>query len=144
MRYKVCRVCKTEQAIELFHKKKFGKYGVDTICKECSKKKTYAYRQNEMSPRSKYIIRRRSTLKNKYGLSLEGYEQLFEKQNGLCAICGKREEQNKLLAVDHCHETGKVRGLLCSMCNTAIGKLNDDPKLLLKAVDYLTAQGGSH
>ena len=139
---KTCRVCETEKPIEEFHNKKGGKYGKDSICKKCSKKKTYAYRQDQMSLYSKYIISRRSALKSKYGMTLDEYDELFDSQGGVCAICEEREPQNKLLAVDHCHETGKIRGLLCSMCNTAIGKLKDDPNLLDRAADYLRAHGG--
>ena len=143
MKYtKTCRVCKEILSVERYHNKQHGKYGKDTICKVCSKKKTYAYRQNEMSPLSKYTIARKSELKNKYGLTLEDYEKLFESQNGVCAICEKREQQNKLLAVDHNHKTGAIRGLLCSLCNTAIGKLNDDPILIKKALNYLVSKGG--
>lgn len=143
MKYtKICRVCKEEKSFTEYYKKQFGKYGVDSICKNCSKKKTYAYRQDQMSSKSKYIIARKSALKSKYNMTLEEYEILFNNQDGLCAICQKREKQNKLLAVDHCHKTGKIRGLLCSVCNTAIGKLNDDPKLLDKAARYLRAHGG--
>lgn len=145
MRYtKVCRVCKKEKEDSEYHKKTNGKYGVDSICKKCSVKKTYAYRQDQMSKESKYTIARKSRLKIKFGLTLEDYDSMFQKQNGVCAICGKREKQNKLLAVDHCHKTGKVRGLLCSTCNTAIGKLNDEPQMLLKAANYLLAHGGHH
>lgn len=142
MRYKTCRVCDQDKLLEEYYKHVGGKYGVDTICKPCNKKKTYAYRQDQMSPESKYIIARRSALKSKYGMTLEEYEEMFDQQGGVCAICEQQEPQNKLLAVDHCHQTGKIRGLLCSLCNTAIGKLNDDPRLVLKAADYLLAHGG--
>ena len=76
------------------------------------------------------------SLKRNYSISIEEYNELFTKQGGVCAICGR--ESKKSLGVDHEHKTGKVRGLLCSNCNTAIGQLNDDPKLLLKAIAYLT------
>lgn len=143
MKYtKTCRVCEEALPVEHYHNKQHGKYGKDSICKVCSKKKTYAYRQSEMSVLSKYTIARKSRLKSKYGLTLEDYEKLFEAQNGVCAICEKREQQNKLLAVDHNHRTGAIRGLLCSLCNTAIGKLGDDPDLVKRALDYLVARGG--
>ena len=89
------------------------------------------------------IDKRKSYKLRRYGITLCDYRELNEKQDGLCAICGNKEttrHQNgdiKGLAVDHCHETGKVRGLLCYRCNTGIGKLMDDPKLLRKAANYL-------
>lgn len=93
-------------------------------------------------------IRRNAKLVKKYGISLEEYRELFDKQGGRCAICGKEEVKAQSrgngsspttdsLHVDHDHETGNVRGLLCYRCNTGIGKMFDDPVLLRKAADYL-------
>jgi len=78
-----------------------------------------------------------------FKLTLKEYNDLFKKQNGRCAICGKKEivkHKNgkiKRLAVDHNHKTKKVRELLCNMCNTGIGRFRDDLKLLGKAIDYI-------
>jgi hypothetical protein len=77
----------------------------------------------------------------KYGLSMKDYEALVIKQNGLCAICQKPQSAAarngaKLLHVDHCHATNKVRGLLCMPCNTALGHL-DDAEWVRKATAYL-------
>jgi len=76
-------------------------------------------------------------------MTLQDYTLILEKQNHKCAICGTDEtfyDKNGLkssLAVDHCHETGKLRGLLCHRCNTGIGSLRDSIDLLLKAIMYL-------
>lgn len=75
-------------------------------------------------------------LKKKYGLTLEKYGEMFASQNGLCGICRKAEE-TRYLAVDHCHETGRIRGLLCAKCNTTIGRFRDDPEQLESAAAYL-------
>lgn len=85
---------------------------------------------------------RSSYLSRKYGIDHATYEQMLKAQNGLCAICKNPETVTnagkvKLLAVDHCHKTGAVRQLLCQMCNTAIGKLRDDIKIVKAALDYL-------
>lgn len=72
----------------------------------------------------------------KFGLTVKEYDVLLERQGGVCAICN-RPPGGVRLAVDHSHETGQVRGLLCFNCNVAIGKLHDDPTLLLRAADYL-------
>lgn len=61
---------------------------------------------------------------------------MLEMQGGVCAICGGKDK-NFRLAVDHCHQTGKIRGLLCSACNKAIGGFKDSPMLLIKAMRYL-------
>ena len=91
---------------------------------------------------NKEKIKERKLLNN-FGLSLDEYNEIHEKQNGACAICGKPETlehkkgKTKNLAVDHCHSTGKVRGLLCHFCNTGIGFLNDDITVLISAIEYL-------
>jgi hypothetical protein len=82
----------------------------------------------------------------KWGLGGGQYEALLAAQNGGCAICGRRRmhertagvgRRNEALAVDHCHKTKRIRGLLCSNCNRAIGLLQDNPALLDKAAAYL-------
>lgn len=82
----------------------------------------------------------RSTLK-KYGLTLEQYMALHAAQGGKCKICRSEETSRRRsrLCVDHCHKTGRVRGLLCSVCNRAIGYLKDDPARLRAAAAYLEA-----
>ncbi len=74
---------------------------------------------------------------------MDEYNKLFELQQGRCGICGKHQtEFDKALAIDHDHETNNVRGLLCMMCNTALGKFNDNKEALYAAIRYLdTAQG---
>ena len=80
----------------------------------------------------------------KYGIKPEDYNNLLIKQNGVCAICLKSEtkihprtKQVAQLSIDHCHTTGKVRGLLCGNCNFAIGHLQDSPYLCERAMNYL-------
>ncbi len=88
--------------------------------------------------KNKYLLR-------DYGITIEDYERMQQEQDNKCAICFKEEtalnprtKEPRGLAVDHCHSTGKVRGLLCSMCNSAIGSLKDDISLLGSAILYLT------
>jgi hypothetical protein len=81
---------------------------------------------------------RQYLLKREYGLSVEEYNHMFTVQNGNCAICGcNQSELTRHLAVDHNHDTGLVRGLLCIPCNVGIGNLKDDVKRLQSAIDYL-------
>lgn len=83
-------------------------------------------------------------LKKRFGIGLAEYDALLEKQNKVCAICNQSENyvdsqgHIRMLAVDHCHKTKKIRGLLCSKCNTALGKFNDDPEILSNAIKYLS------
>ena len=83
-------------------------------------------------------------LKDRYGITPEKYTEMLVCQNGRCAICGNEEtarhnRSNKVqkLAVDHCHVTGKVRGLLCQDCNRGIAKFHDDTKRMEDAIEYL-------
>lgn len=82
-------------------------------------------------------------LKKRFNISERDYDLILEKQNGVCAICKEDEKvidgqskKLKPLSVDHCHETGKIRGLLCTACNTGIGLLKHEPYLLLNAAKY--------
>jgi len=77
-------------------------------------------------------------LQRNYGINSTGYSQTLEDQDNHCSICGKTPEENgKRLAVDHNHNTGKVRGLLCSSCNTAVGLFDDSPDNCIRAAAYL-------
>lgn len=82
-------------------------------------------------------------LKKAFGITIEQYDVMLLRQKGVCAICSRPEtakHQNgkiKYLSVDHCHTTGKVRALLCGLCNTGIGKLRHSPELLRKAANYV-------
>ena len=100
-------------------------------------------RKLEKRAQSKYLktsggklVVRNINLKRKYGITTDVYTKLFESQHGKCAICNK-DPFPKLLCVDHNHNTGKVRGLLCNNCNIALGMLKDSPELIDNAKAYL-------
>lgn len=76
-------------------------------------------------------------LARRYGITIDEYDTLHEQQDGVCAICNQPPPDGQRLVVDHCHDTGRIRGLLCSRCNTAIGFLGDDPCLVATAASYL-------
>jgi len=80
----------------------------------------------------------RTWLKYYYGISVEEYDALLARQNGKCAICREKPE-GQTLCVDHCHATGKIRGLLCRSCNVGLGNYRDDPRLMRAAIVYLEA-----
>lgn len=83
----------------------------------------------------------------KYGGTLEDYDRLAIEQGGLCAICGKAAEESRpgrpRLHIDHCHVTKTIRGLLCRMCNTALGMMEDDPARMRVAAAYVEAHAAS-
>lgn len=82
---------------------------------------------------------RNGDLKRHYNINLEDYDKLLKEQNCRCAICGitPKEQNNKDLAVDHCHKTKKIRGLLCSKCNFLIGHADENIEILQSAINYL-------
>ena len=87
-------------------------------------------------------IKWKSFIQRTYGITAEDYYNMLADQDGKCSICESEEVNNSRISsgklfIDHCHDTGKVRGLLCSKCNHAIGLLNDDVDLLQKAIVYL-------
>lgn len=78
-------------------------------------------------------------LKEAYGLSADQYEQMWDAQAGCCAVCRKYIPYK--LAVDHCHDTRKIRGLLCTTCNMGLGAFHDDPTVLRRAALYIEGEG---
>lgn len=78
---------------------------------------------------------RRAELMRRYGITLEDYNDLFDRQRGVCAICD--EFSKRRLSVDHCHATNRNRGLLCDNCNLGLGKFRDNPFLLRRAAKYI-------
>jgi hypothetical protein len=83
--------------------------------------------------------RRKHRLRCIYGISLEEYDAMLDRQGGVCAICKRKPDEGKALFVDHCHVTGRVRGLLCGKCNSVLAFGNDDPDILRAAIAYLQA-----
>jgi Autographiviridae endonuclease VII len=80
---------------------------------------------------------RRYHLKRTYGMTLDDYDAMLLSQNGVCAICGKPRPEDRTLHVDHDHETGEIRGLLCFRCNNALGDFEEQYALFQRAADYL-------
>lgn len=129
---KRCAECDIVKPVSEFYRA--GEY-MGSYCKPCSKARTSAWQRNN---KDRVAARnRRSMLKTQYGLSEADYESMLRGQGGACAICLTRPLRGQVLAVDHCHATGVVRGLLCSKCNTGIGFMRDDTERLRKALTYL-------
>lgn len=150
---KVCSSCKEEKLESEFASRGLDSKGERTtrsICKKCANKIREEKRKNNPSDSRKESDKRRhkeyreknreklqwKCLENEYGVTQEKYLQMLEGQGGGCAIC-EEKPNGKKLAVDHCHTTNKVRGLLCHRCNTSLGLMRDSPTLLAKATSYL-------
>jgi len=148
IKMKTCTKCKESYpaSLEYFYQDLRNKNGLMSACKECLKQESKQYRlqhQEQIRKRKKIHnkqfpnIRRGYKFKNLYGITFDQYNLMFEKQNGCCAICGKSESEfKKRLYVDHGHETGKVRGLLCCNCNFKLSVI-EDKEFFEKANSYL-------
>jgi Recombination endonuclease VII len=91
------------------------------------------------SPQCSQFVKSLWNVSSRYGLTRDDYRQAWFRQGGKCAICcqPERTKRNHLLSVDHCHKTGRFRGLLCSHCNRAVGLLGDDPVVMESAARYV-------
>lgn len=133
---KTCTNCGVEKERSEFSQSKPGKYGpvLMSACKACAAARARKWAEDNRE-RSRETSRRTKMLTN-YGITVEEYDARSAAQGDVCACCGKPEERYRL-SVDHCHETGRIRGLLCNTCNRGIGLLGDNVEALRKAVDYL-------
>jgi hypothetical protein len=130
---KQCSSCKQHLPNFEFSPDKGKKSGLSSLCKAC-KRSRYSTRYNKTY--------RDNRLKKLYNLNSGEYEIMFANQNGKCKICNSSNtgRGDKWLVVDHCHESGKIRGLLCNTCNRALGLFKDNIQTLEKALFYLNEQ----
>ena len=139
---KCCTVCRKHKPPVDYYNSKATKDGKSYRCKSCDTAARKLY--HEKHYQKVRVKQRDNQRKCKYGLSKEGFDLLMGEQLGKCACCGvglddsfgKHHKPNKLV-VDHCHETGVVRGILCTMCNKGIGLLGDTESGVNKALLYL-------
>lgn len=128
---KTCRLCKEDKYLDCFYKHKNTKDRLRNECIPCVNKKTMQYyldnKEHMVEKRKEYHFQ------SKYGLSMDDLNRMKERQNNLCKIC----KEEAPLVVDHDHETGKVRGMLCSRCNLAVAYLEANPGWADKAIQYL-------
>jgi hypothetical protein len=124
---KWCPDCETARTLAEFPKNRADRTGYATYCKPCHNARTRANIQKNHGNTRNYHLRGR------YGLDAADYQRMLDEQGGLCAGCKKVEPNH----VDHDHETGEVRGLLCSSCNQALGNLRDDLQVMDSLAAYL-------
>lgn len=123
-----------EQQAE-YNRKRRERYANDKEYRDREKRKVAEYQRS--NPEKRFADRLK-----KYGITPDEYRRILNDQNEGCAICGSRDSgcsKRERLHVDHCHESGKVRGLLCTNCNQGIGKFKDEPERLRAAARYLEA-----
>ena len=130
--YRTCMICGEVKYVTDFYVRNKKTMVRHSSCKECDKKRNK--KRHHTNPERT----RNNDLMRNYGISVSDHSEMFEKQNGLCAICEKEGDGRwKKLCVDHCHSTGTVRELLCRNCNMVLGQIHDNPRLLEKMVLYL-------
>jgi len=136
---KRCKKCGEDLALEAFSKHPTTKDRKQPECKPCRSEHKKQWKID--NPKLAQEQERNRFLKYKYGIDNDYYNKLLKEQENGCAICGCTVDSIRVhgdfFAVDHCHNTHKVRGLLCRSCNVGIGNLNDDPVLLQIAINYL-------
>lgn len=136
---RVCTRCQQPKPVGQFRVDSRRRSGRRSRCSDCVKGPEQAYNRSETTKLRKWF----RDIWTKFGLEETVCRELLERQEGRCAICGRppgagaKPGTGKRLCVDHCHETKKVRGLLCDSCNLGLGKFQDSPDLLRKAALYL-------
>ena len=143
---KKCVRCGLEKPIDEFREQK-GRNTRRSNCRKCDTERHAEWRKNNREHLRNYDKNRyrkspdrwEQHISSKYGIAKADYERMLKEQGGKCAICGGDSKHNKQgrLNIDHCHDSGVVRGLLCWECNTAIGKMKDSPVILRAAAKYL-------
>ena len=145
---KRCTICKEMKPLDFFHKSGFRPSGNQKFrpnCRTCSSKKTAQWRKKKRAHYNAYMRKyriqnpdsfRAMEIKKHYGLTPEDLMRMTTEQNNKCKICNRLPTGKRPLAIDHCHTTGRVRGLLCYRCNTAIAFV-ESPGLLAIALKYL-------
>jgi hypothetical protein len=127
---KKCAKCGEVKGLECYHKQPSGQHGRHSYCKPCANKKQKESRTRNYTPEAK----RRWQLKTRYGMTPQDVQAMLDKQGCACAICAKKLTDK--YHIDHDHQTGAVRGILCHGCNIRIGGW-DKPGWLAAALQYM-------
>lgn len=135
LKRKVCKQCREEKDFSLFrYRKPRGNY--ESYCKACESINNKKWMSNNKESQRQREFKR--NLRVKFGMTEDDYYEKLESQNNGCAICRSRFSlSGRHLAVDHDHKTGKIRGLLCNECNTAIGLMKENTDLFYNATVYI-------
>lgn len=145
---KTCPKCLLEKPSSDFWKQTSAPDGLQHRCKQCFYEYRHAADRRYMESGKHGAVQRENHYRRNYGIGVADVEAMYEAQGGCCLLCGHkpvfvlwdedaRKQRKRGLQVDHCHKTGRVRGLLCWNCNSGIGRLGDDPDLLLRAAIYV-------
>lgn len=135
--HKTCRCCKLDKPINEIAWTNKSKNHISNICRKCKNRL-------QQEKRNQNPIKERLRKVREFKITEEQYKEMFISQNNNCAICNNPEialtnkgDRIKNLAIDHCHTTNKVRGLLCGNCNHTLGKVKDNIEILKSMINYL-------
>lgn len=149
---KICKKCDESKPIEEFHRAPQNKDGRSGSCKTCDNVLKRAWktanrkrhnengrRWRESDPERYREYKRRYLLQSNYGITPKEYDEMLAAQDGVCACCRTSDPGGgrSNFCVDHCHETGRIRGVLCNTCNTAIGMLGDTVESIDRVAAYM-------
>ncbi len=140
---KTCNTCGVEKPLTEYHKAKVNTDGHENRCKQCKKAASQTPEALERRRQRSY----KYNLKHHYGLTVEDYENLIAEQGDRCACCGDHwdavinRQAHQRWCVDHNHNTGEVRGLVCNACNAMLGQAQDSTERLAKGIAYLEERG---
>jgi hypothetical protein len=134
----LCKACGIMKPATEYYSKTGNSLRRQYTCKPCNVERVKAWYRSEKG-KAGVPARRLQARLHGHGVTLEWYLQQVEAQHGLCAICQRPDRAHaiRMLCVDHCHETGAVRGLTCRQCNTAIGQMSDNHEVAYRAAKYL-------
>lgn len=127
-----CTKCKVTKDQAEFYKRKGNDRATARYMSECKDCHKEDQRKRNACPERK-AAKRDQNLRKNYGITSYDYDRMYAEQDGRCFVC---EDQKSVLHVDHNHETGEVRKLLCALCNTAFGKMRESPRLINKLLEY--------
>ena len=139
-----CSICKQSLHPSMFRLGEIRCRDCETAYARVRRSREHVSVMNKASRLKRYKKEqaRRANLKHKYNITLEEYEVMLARQNGVCALCGttRTDKRGRSLFVDHDHETGRLRGILCQQCNSAVGTLGDTVESLSRVVSYLKGE----
>ncbi len=155
MNAKTCTKCKNNKKLTDFFKDKSKKDSLRPSCKQCSNE-VNKRRPDRLEKMKLWRVKNKEAvkhndLKTAFGIGLVEYNKMLLEQQDKCAICKNPEtafikslNKTKSFSVDHCHKTGRIRGLLCGKCNTALGLFKEDVSIMKLAINYLIQNGDNN
>lgn len=138
---KICKSCNLSKPFSDFYKHSRQSDGLQSYCKVCHTKRNKEWTNRNKDKQA--VIYKRHSLKRSYGMTLDEHSRLLDDQGYCCGICGSKLNLSAKngVNVDHDHSTGAVRGILCNLCNTALGSFKDSVGILENAIAYLKVNG---